>query len=130
MAQQLGFIYSIRTKDEVTTEVHVSMHFYISPENSDKALFKLANPVKQIDSQVGNVVRAQGSEMTLSQLYSSRSDIAQSVSAELSAKMLSYGYIFDSTLVGNIVPPTKVVDAISYINFLKKIFFLEISLFS
>jgi len=114
--QQMEFVYSIRTKDEVTTDVHVTIQCYIKHEDSSKALFTLKEPVKQIESQVGNVVRAQASDMTLKDLYSSRTDIANSVSTELAVKMASYGYTLDSTLVGNIVPPAKIVDARNQIN--------------
>lgn len=114
--QQLEFVFPIRTKDEVTTDVHASVQFYVKEEDSHKALFTLQKPWEQIEAQVGNVVRAQSSNMTLAELYSSRADIADSVSTELSEKMASYGYTLEGTLVGNIVPPKSVVEARNRIN--------------
>ena len=116
MVQHKDFIFKVKTKDDVFTDLHIGVQIQIKSEDTEKAFFKLNDPDSQIDSYVQNVVRSQAPKMTLDQLFESQGDIADSVSQHLEERMSEYGYTIIDTLVNNIVPDREVADAMNKIN--------------
>lgn len=110
------FILSVKTKDNVFTDLHLSIQLQIKAEDTKKAYFSLGDPRDQIASYVQNVVRSHTPKMTLDELFESQSDISNSVSEHLQSKMSDYGYTILDTLINDIVPAHIVSDSMNQIN--------------
>ncbi len=113
---QETFNIKTKTKDNVFVDLGISIQSQIKPEHTELAYFALDDPVSQIDSYVENVVRAKVPQMTLDCLFESQGDICDSVNAQLSEKMGTYGHTIVTTLVTNINPAIEVINAMNQIN--------------
>jgi regulator of protease activity HflC (stomatin/prohibitin superfamily) len=99
-----------------------------SPENKDhsyaplqiereellyRAFYKLENPVSQISAYIDNYFRFHAMLFTLDDMYAAKDGMTNELLNELNAKMNPYGYIVYDILVKDILPNTKVRDAMN-----------------
>ncbi len=114
--QQLDVTTNTKTKDNVTLELITSVQLLIDEKNVFDAFYKLANPSSQIRSYIFDIVRAQVPSMTLDKVYESKDEIANNIEQALSKQMASFGYIVTKSLITDINPDKRVLDAMNQIN--------------
>ena len=114
--QQLDVTTNTKTKDNVTLEIITSVQLLIDEHKVFDAFYKLSNPSAQIRSYVFDIVRAQVPSMTLDKVYESKDEIANNIEQALSKQMADFGYIVTKSLVTDINPDKRVLDAMNQIN--------------
>lgn len=114
--QQLDVTTNTKTKDNVTLEIITSVQLLIDEHKVFDAYYKLSNPSAQIRSYVFDIVRAQVPSMTLDKVYESKDEIANNIEQALSKQMADFGYIVTKSLVTDINPDKRVLDAMNQIN--------------
>lgn len=105
---QNEFIFEAKTKDNVFTNLDISVQYRVKPDNSDKYYFSLDNPNDQIRSFVKNVIRACVPKMTIEEIFDKQDDIANRVLDGLHQKMESHGISFEDVLINDIIPDVNV----------------------
>jgi regulator of protease activity HflC (stomatin/prohibitin superfamily) len=113
---QLDVRVETKTKDNVFVFVVVSVQYFVIPEKTVDAFYKLQNAEAQITSYVYDVVRARVPSITLDNVFEMKDDIAQAVKTELEQIMDDFGYGIVKTLVTDIDPDAKVKDSMNEIN--------------
>ncbi len=114
--QQANFSVETKTKDNVFVQIPVSVQYQILPDKIYDAFYKLSSPQKQIESFVFNSILGHVPKLTLDETFDQQSGISVAVKAELDAIMTGYGYNISTALVTDIVPDSKVKDAMNDIN--------------
>jgi regulator of protease activity HflC (stomatin/prohibitin superfamily) len=114
--QQLDVATNTKTKDNVTLEIITSVQLQINDQRVFEAFYKLANPSSQIRSYIFDIVRAQVPSMTLDKVYESKDEIANNIELALSNQMAEFGYVVTKSLVTDINPDKRVLDAMNQIN--------------
>src|SRR5579862_7724803 len=114
--QQLDVQVETKTQDNVFVQIPVSIQFKVMPEAVEAAFYKLSDPVKQIESMVYNVVLGHVPKMKLDDAFLNQADIAKDLRDSLDASMKEYGYSIVKVLISDIVPDSKVKDAMNDIN--------------
>jgi regulator of protease activity HflC (stomatin/prohibitin superfamily) len=114
--QQAQFSVETKTKDNVFVQIPVSVQYQILPDKIYDAFYKLSSPQKQIESFVFNSILGHVPKLTLDETFDQQSGISVAVKAELDAIMTGYGYNISTALVTDIVPDSKVKDAMNDIN--------------
>ena len=114
--QKIDFQASIKTKDDVTTDLDVSIQFRIKPEDTRIAFYSLDDPYGQMNNYIGNVIRHECPKMTLDEIFESQNDIGKSVKESLDEKLLKHGYSIVDTLITDIRPDPMVVHAMNEVN--------------
>jgi regulator of protease activity HflC (stomatin/prohibitin superfamily) len=114
--QELVVEVETKTKDNVIVNVNVSVQYFVMPEKVTEAFYKLANPTKQIESYVFDVVRAQIPSQTLDEVFINKDAIATAVKKELSETMDDFGYGITNALVTDIDPDETVKSSMNAIN--------------
>ena len=120
--QQLDVKVETKTQDNVFTEVLVSVQYKV-PEDAasvQDAFYKLSNPTTQITSYVFDSVRAKVPNMDLDAVFSNKDDIAEGVKEALISEMAEFGYSIVRTLVTDVIPDSKVKEAMNRINAAKR----------
>ncbi|MEN9946620.1 MAG: hypothetical protein RLZZ293_1006 [Pseudomonadota bacterium] len=114
--QQLDVTTNTKTKDNVTLEIITSVQLLIDEQKVFDAFYKLSNPSAQIRSYVFDIVRAQVPSMTLDKVYESKDEIANNIELALSKQMAEFGYVVTKSLITDINPDKRVLDAMNQIN--------------
>ncbi len=114
--QQNSVHLSVKTKDNVFTELGIDVQYRVKTEDTEKAFFSLDDPIGQMNAFVKNVVRARVPKMRLDELFESPDDISQAIEDRLAPKMLSHGFTIQSTLLTTINPDRNVSEAMNKIN--------------
>ena len=140
--QQLNVRTDTKTRDNVTLTVMVAVQFRVidrqlaalqgsdgsapsgaamergAPQNHGlwRAYYKLTNPALQIQSYVEDTVRSQIPRKTLDEAYEAKDDVAIAVKQALQHEMEQYGYEVVQTLVTDLQPDGKVINAMNEIN--------------
>ena len=114
--QQLRVKCDTKTKDDVTVEVEATVQYKISPERAREAYYSLDDPKSQIQAYVLNSVRSSVPKMELDEVYENKDQIATHVKEELEEIMSQYGIVMVGTLITDINPDSKVVQAMNQIN--------------
>lgn len=104
------------TKDKVSVIVQVAVQYYILPDKTYDAFYKLDDPSKQMTAYVFDVVRARLPKLDLDQAYDQKDEIANAVKAELAAIMDDFGYGIQTALVTDIDPDANVKKSMNEIN--------------
>ena len=102
--QQLDVVIETKTKDNVFVKVTVSVQYHVVPDKIYDAFYKLTNPVRQIESFVFDVIRAEVPKTTLDDVFEKKDSIAIAVQNELAGLMSDFGYGILKALVTNIDP--------------------------
>lgn len=97
--RQVDAEVELKTSDNMFVRLPVSIMMHIDPSGAAEAFYKLKDPVASIRTWVLATLRAECSDMTLAQLYSDRSRLANAVQKDLKERFSSYGYELDDVLV-------------------------------
>jgi regulator of protease activity HflC (stomatin/prohibitin superfamily) len=94
----------------------VSVQYQILPDKIYDAFYKLSAPQKQIESFVFNSILGHVPKLSLDETFEQQSGISINVKTELDATMSNFGYNILNALVTDIIPDSKVKDAMNDIN--------------
>lgn len=97
--RQVDAEVELKTSDNMFVKLPVSIMMHIDPSSAAEAFYKLKDPVSSIRTWVLATLRAECSDMTLSQLYSDRTRLANAVQKDLKERFSGYGYELDDVLV-------------------------------
>ena len=114
--KQAQFSVETKTRDNVFVQIPVSVQYQILPDKIYDAFYKLSAPQKQIESFVFNSILGHVPKLTLDETFEQQSGISVNVKTELDATMSGFGYNILNALVTDIVPDSKVKDAMNDIN--------------
>lgn len=114
--QQLDVRIETKTEDNVFVHLIVSVQYFVLPEKTYDAFYKLDDARRQITSYVFDVVRAQVPKIKLDDVFEKKDDIAEAVKVELSHVMEGFGYGILKALVTDIEPDARVKEAMNEIN--------------
>lgn len=114
--KQAQFSVETKTHDNVFVQIPVSVQYQILDDKIYDAFYKLSSPQKQIESFVFNSILGHVPKLSLDETFEQQSGISVAVKTELDSTMSSFGYNILNALVTDIVPDTKVKDAMNDIN--------------
>ena len=114
--KQAEFAVETKTHDNVFVQIPVSVQYQILDDKIYDAFYKLSAPQKQIESFVFNSILGHVPKLSLDETFEQQSGISVAVKTELDSTMSGFGYNILNALVTDIVPDTKVKDAINDIN--------------
>jgi regulator of protease activity HflC (stomatin/prohibitin superfamily) len=114
--KQAQFSVETKTKDNVFVQIPVSVQYQILDDKIYDAFYKLSAPQKQIESFVFNSILGHVPKLSLDETFEQQSGISIAVKTELDSTMSSFGYNILNALVTDIIPDTKVKDAMNDIN--------------
>ena len=114
--RQAQFAVETKTRDNVFVQMPVSVQYQILPDHIYDAFYKLSAPQKQIESFVFNSILGHVPKLTLDETFEQQSGISVAVKTELDSTMSNFGFNILNALVTDIVPDTKVKDAMNDIN--------------
>lgn len=114
--EQLDVTTNTKTLDNVTVEVVTSVQIKVDENNVYNAVYQLSSPANQIRSYIFDIVRAKIPSMTLDKVYESKDEIATDIESSLSKQMSEFGYIVIRSLVTDVKPDQRVLDAMNQIN--------------
>jgi len=120
--QQIEVSCETKTKDNVFTQMKVSIQFQIV--QADKSIYdahyRLTNPRKQIEAYVYDVVRSTVPKIDLDDVFTTKEEIAASISTNLKEHMAGFGYEILATPITDIEPNAEVKRAMNEINKAKR----------
>ncbi|RKE02039.1 SPFH domain-containing protein [Marinifilum flexuosum] len=121
--QELRVPVETITQDKVTLKIEVAIQYLIKAdmESIKNSFYELADSTAQIESFVFDAVRAEVPKMELDMVYENKDNIANTVMEGLNSLLSSYGFDIKKTLVVDILPDAKVVDAMNAINEQKRL---------
>jgi regulator of protease activity HflC (stomatin/prohibitin superfamily) len=114
--KQAQFQVETKTRDNVFVQIPVSVQYQILSEKVYDAFYKLSQPQKQIESFVFNSILGHVPKLSLDETFEQQSGISVNVKTELDAIMSGFGYNILTALVTDIIPDSKVKDAMNDIN--------------
>ena len=121
--QELRVPVETITQDKVTLKIEVAIQYLIKADvdSIQNSFYELADSTAQIESFVFDAVRAEVPKMELDMVYENKDHIANTVMEGLNSLLSSYGFDIKKTLVVDILPDSKVVDAMNAINEQKRL---------
>lgn len=105
-----------KTKDNVFLELGIAVQVEVDPSRGYEAIYKLKDPLQQIESYVADVVRGTVPKLRLDELFESKDDIANAVKERLQTVFSDYGFKMHNVLVTDLQPDTRVKDAMNEID--------------
>jgi len=114
--RELNVEVKTKTIDNVFVDLLIAVQYYVTKEKVWDAFYKLTNPHAQMESFVFDTVRAKVPHMKLDEVFEKKEDIAQDIEEKLGEIMPEFGYIIKTALVNDIVPDSKVANAMNEIN--------------
>ena len=121
--QELRVPVETITQDKVTLKIEVAIQYLIKADldSIKNSFYELSDSTAQIESFVFDAVRAEVPKMELDMVYENKDNIANTVMEGLNSLLSSYGFDIKKTLVVDILPDSKVVDAMNAINEQKRL---------
>lgn len=121
--QELRVPVETITQDKVTLKIEVAIQYQIKNDvdSIKNSFYELADSEGQIESFVFDAVRAEVPKMELDMVYENKDNIANTVMTGLNTLLSSYGFDIKKALVVDILPDSKVVDAMNAINEQKRL---------
>ena len=114
--KQAQFSVETKTHDNVFVQIPVSVQYQILDDKIYDAFYKLSAPQKQIESFVFNSILGHVPKLSLDETFEQQSGISIAVKTELDSTMSGFGFNILNALVTDIVPDSKVKDAMNDIN--------------
>src|SRR3984957_813404 len=114
--KQAQFQVETKTHDNVFVQIPVSVQYQILSDKIYDAFYKLSQPQKQIESFVFNSILGHVPKLSLDETFEQQSGISVAVKTELDTIMSGFGYNILTALVTDIIPDSKVKDAMNDIN--------------
>ena len=121
--QQMEVQCETKTKDNVFVKIAVSIQYQVidEPAKIVDSHYRLTNPRAQIESYVYDVVRASVPKIELDDVFTTKEEIAKSISESLRESMASFGYQILATPITDINPNDEVKRAMNEINKMKRL---------
>jgi len=116
MVKQAQFQVETKTRDNVFVQIPVSVQYQILDDRIVDAFYKLSAPQKQIESFVFNSILGHVPKLTLDETFEQQAGISIAVKTELDATMSNFGFNILNALVTDLIPDSKVKDAMNDIN--------------
>jgi len=114
---QLDLKMQSKTKDDVTVTLQLAIQYVIpTMDKICDAYYKLINHEQQIESWVFDVVRSKVPNLTMNEVYENKDEIAKDVEDRLKERMHIYGFEIVRALVNDVIPPSKVMEAMNEVN--------------
>lgn len=117
---QLNLIVETKTKDNVFVTLPVAVQYCVDQDKVKEAYYRLQDPEEQIKAYVFDIVRAEVPEKELDALFASKGEISRNVQMALQNTMNDYGFIIRQSLITDIKPDKRVMDAMNSINAAKR----------
>lgn len=114
--QELNVEVKTKTLDNVFVDLLIAVQYFVTKDKVWDAFYKLTNPYVQMESFVFDTVRAKVPHMKLDEVFERKEDIAQDIEEKLGNIMPEFGYFIKTALVNDIVPDSKVANAMNEIN--------------
>jgi regulator of protease activity HflC (stomatin/prohibitin superfamily) len=114
--RELNVEVKTKTQDNVFVNLLIAVQFFVTKEKVWEAFYKLTNPLAQMESFVFDAVRAKVPHMKLDEVFEKKEDIAEDIEEKLGKIMPEFGYFIKTALVNDIVPDSKVANAMNEIN--------------
>ncbi len=114
--RELNVEVKTKTSDNVFVDLLIAVQFFVTKEKVWDAFYKLTNPLAQMESFVFDTVRAKVPHMKLDEVFEKKEDIADDIEAKLGTIMPEFGYFIKTALINDIVPDSKVANAMNEIN--------------
>jgi len=120
--QQIEVACETKTKDNVFTDVKVSVQYQVVPEDDKMflAYYHLTNAQKQIEAYVYDVVRSEVPKMDLDDVFVEKQKISDAIGRELKQQFGDFGYEILATPITDIQPNINVKNAMNQINTAKR----------
>jgi regulator of protease activity HflC (stomatin/prohibitin superfamily) len=112
---QLDVRAETKTQDNVFVHITISVQYRIIEDRVYDAYYRLADPVRQINSYVFDVIRARVPRISIDRLFEEKEEIASAIKAELNETMNNFGFEIINSLVTDIEPDQNVKDAMNQI---------------
>jgi len=116
--QQIKVTCETKTKDNVFTNIEVSIQYQIKKEEAamHSAYYRLSDPHRQIQAYVYDVVRSTVPKLDLDNVFLEKDEIAKQVAENLKENFGSFGYEILATPITAIEPAVEVKNAMNQIN--------------
>ena len=114
--KQAQFSVETKTRDNVFVQIPVSVQYVVLDDKIYDAFYRLSQPQKQIESFVFNSILGHVPKLTLDETFEQQSGISVAVKTELDLIMSGFGFNILTALVTDIIPDSKVKDAMNDIN--------------
>jgi len=120
--QQLEVACNTKTKDNVFTDIKVSIQYQIVQDSKSmyNAYYALTSPRQQIESYVYDVVRASVPKIELDQVFMEKEAISTAIALALKENLGKFGYEILATPITDIEPAAEVKHAMNQINKAKR----------
>jgi len=105
-----------KTKDNVFVHLIVAVQLEVMAERAYDAIYRLDDPLQQIESYVADVIRGTVPRMTLDDLFASKDDIAGAVKHRLEECLGNFGYRIHQVLITDLTPDDRVRNAMNQID--------------
>jgi regulator of protease activity HflC (stomatin/prohibitin superfamily) len=121
--QQIEVACETKTKDNVFVTIRAAVQYKVltSDEDIKNAHYRLTNPAKQVEAYVYDVVRATVPKIDLDDVFTTKDQIAETITTSLKASMMSFGYEIKGTPITDIDPDRQVKHAMNEINKMKRL---------
>jgi len=112
---------SVKTKDDVTTTLTISVLLHVPTDQSVNALISLSNSDKTFSNKIHDIIRSIAQSKTLDELYMSKNEIKALCSHDFKPFCEEYGRHMDDVQIVHINPDSKVTHAMNEINAAKRL---------
>jgi len=109
-------VVQTKTKDNVFVELAISVQVEVAPDKGYEAIYRLNNPIQQIESLVADIVRGTVPNLKLDELFEAKDEIASAVKERLTESLSGYGYRINQVLVTDLLPDHRVKEAMNEID--------------
>jgi regulator of protease activity HflC (stomatin/prohibitin superfamily) len=105
-----------KTKDNVFVNITIAVQLEIAIDRTYEAIYKLEDPVGQIESYVADVIRGKVPRLMLDELFDTKDEIVNEVKQRLDANLEAFGYRIIQVLITDLSPDDKVRYAMNEID--------------
>jgi len=121
--QQIEVACETKTRDNVFVTIRAAVQYKVLPDEEDikNAHYRLTNPSKQVEAYVYDVVRATVPKIDLDDVFTTKDEIATTITNSLKQSMRSFGYEIKGTPITDIDPDRQVKHAMNEINKMKRL---------
>jgi regulator of protease activity HflC (stomatin/prohibitin superfamily) len=121
--QQIEVACETKTKDNVFVTIRASVQYKVLQEEEDirNAHYRLTNTTKQVEAYVYDVVRATVPKIDLDDVFTTKDEIADTITNSLKASMRTFGYEIKGTPITDIEPDRLVKQSMNEINKAKRL---------
>lgn len=106
--QELAEDVLAKSLDNAFLTVPVKVQYKIDEDKTKEAFYSLQNQSKQVSSYIVNTVRSTASEMTMEEIFKSKTKFEEGVNQTLNIKFGNWGFTVMNVLVDNPIPSQEV----------------------